>query len=201
MQLLYYILCLLFGDNFDWVWQNRLLGNYDSTMTWLSLRWHNFPDILGWGSLDYYVRLAALKKLAYFQLIHTHICFHNHLTCWNTVVIPCACARGKVIGFVVVVVVVDIVSTKIAKSQKIGVWQSALCHQTVESHEKLCSVRFKSLRKAHEHYKSCVFTGHAYRPHLAMHMHVHVLFPLCMLDFYRYGSSGNKVYIYIYYYA
>ena len=79
-----------------------------------------------------------------------------------TLITPRACARSKVIGFVVVVVV----STKIAKSQKIGVWLSALCHQTVENREKLSSVCFKSLRVAHEHYKSCIFTGHAYRPHL-----------------------------------
>ena len=38
-----------------------------------------------------------------------------------SIFIPCACARGKVIGFVVVVVVgVVVVSTKIAKSQKVG---------------------------------------------------------------------------------
>ena len=76
----------------------------------------------------------------------------------------CTCIRGKVISFVVVVaiVIVVVVSTKIAKSQKISIWQSALCHQTVESHEKLSSVHFKLLRTAHEHYKSCIFTGHAY---------------------------------------
>ena len=72
-------------------------------------------------------------------------------------------ARGKIIGLVVVVI-----STKIARSQKLGVWQSALCHQIVEIHEKLCSVCFKLLRKAHKHYKSCIFTGHTYRPHLPM---------------------------------
>ena len=84
--------------------------------------------------------------------------------------LPRTCARGKVIGrvVVVVVVVVVVISTKIAKSQKIGVEQSALCHQTVENHEKLPSLCFKSLRTAHEHYKSCVFTSHAYRPHLPM---------------------------------
>ena len=82
------------------------------------------------------------------------------------VITPRACARGKVIGSVVVVVVVVVVSTKIAKSQKVGAWQSALCHQTVESHEKLSFVCFKSLRTPHEHCKSCIFTGHAYWSHL-----------------------------------
>ena len=65
-----------------------------------------------------------------------------------------------------VVVVVAVVDTKIAKSRKIGVGQAALCHQTVESHEKLSFVCFKSLRTAH--YKWCVFTGHAYRTHVPM---------------------------------
>ena len=52
-------------------------------------------------------------------------------------IIPCACTRGKVINSVVVVVVVD---TKIAKSQKkIGVGHWTAC--------------FKSLRTAHEHYR------------------------------------------------
>ena len=81
----------------------------------------------------------------------------------------CTCARGKVIGrvvivVVVVVVVIVVISTKVAKSQKIGIGQSTctLCHQTVESHGKLPFVCFKSLRTAHEHYKSCVFTSHAY---------------------------------------
>ena len=99
-------------------------------------------------------------------------CLHVHKGTANLecIITPRACAKGKVIGrvVIVVVVVVVVVSTTIAKSQKIGIWQSALCHQTVENHEKLSSVRFKSLRKAHEHYKSYVFTGHAYPPHLPM---------------------------------
>ena len=72
----------------------------------------------------------------------------------------------------VFVVLVIVVSTKIAESRKTGVGQSALCHQTVESHEKLSHICFKSLRMAQERYKSYVFagaaTGHAYRPHLPM---------------------------------
>ena len=86
----------------------------------------------------------------------------------NYIITSCACARGKVIGYIVVVVVVVIVvvDTKIAKSRKIGIEQTTLCHQMVESHEKLSHVCFKSLRTAHKHYKSCIFTGHAYRTHL-----------------------------------
>ena len=74
-------------------------------------------------------------------------------------------ARGKVIGSVVVVIVV---STKIAQSQEIGVGQNSLCHQMVESHKKLSYVCFILLRMALELYKSCVFTGHANQPHLSM---------------------------------
>ena len=57
------------------------------------------------------------------------------------IITPRACARGKVISSVVIVVVgvvVIVISTKIAKSQKkAGVGQSAQCLQMVESHEKL----------------------------------------------------------------
>ena len=68
---------------------------------------------------------------------------------YSTIIItPCACARGKVIGSVVVLVFVVVVSTKITKSRKIGVGQSSLCHRRVESHAKLSYVYFKSLRTA-----------------------------------------------------
>ena len=47
----------------------------------------------------------------------------NRGTCkyhiYAKLITPCACARGKVIGSIIVVVVV-VVSTKIAKSQKVG---------------------------------------------------------------------------------
>ena len=70
---------------------------------------------------------------------------------WYYILIPRVCARGKVItSVIVVIVVIIVVSTKIAKCHKTGVWQSALCHQTVESHKKLSSVCLKSLRMAHE---------------------------------------------------
>ena len=78
---------------------------------------------------------------------------------------PCACARDKVIDSVVVVVAV--VSTKIAKSRKAGTWQCSIPPNSRQS-RKLSSVCFKSLRTAHEYCKSCVFTGHAYWPHLPM---------------------------------
>ena len=49
-----------------------------------------------------------------------------------------------------------------------GIRQSALCHQTVESHENLSGVRFKSLRMAHKHYKSCIFASHTYQCHVLL---------------------------------
>ena len=82
---------------------------------------------------------------------------------------PRACTRSKVIGSVVVVI-----STKIAKSRKTGVGQSAQCHQTIESHALVC---FKSSRKAHEHYK----INRAFSPATPTYQ-CHVLFPMRMLD-------------------
>ena len=72
---------------------------------------------------------------------------------WSTLdaTTVCRCVRGKVIGSVIIVVV----GTKLPNlKKKKGIGQSALCHQTVECHEKLSYVCFKSL--------------HAYQSHLPM---------------------------------
>ena len=50
---------------------------------------------------------------------------------------PRACAKGKVIGCVNVVVVVD---TKIAKSGDLGIWAYCNLNKSVESGEKLAWV-------------------------------------------------------------
>ena len=51
--------------------------------------------------------------------VHLHMCLFT----------PRTCARRKVIDSVIVaVVIVVIMDTKIAKSRKIGVGQTALCH-------------------------------------------------------------------------
>ena len=59
---------------------------------------------------------------------------------------------------------------------------------------KLSSVCFKLLRMVHEpphdDYKSCVFTGHAYRPHLLYQCHV--LFPLRVLNL-KIGKSRRVI--------
>ena len=59
----------------------------------------------------------------------THQRYYRIIELLDYLITPRACARGKVIGFVVVVivsvvviiVVVVVVSTKIARSQKVGV--------------------------------------------------------------------------------
>ena len=55
-------------------------------------------------------------------------------------VTPHTCARGKVIGSVVVVVVV--VSTKIARSQGAGILVSGQCRQDIINDEKVMSLCF-----------------------------------------------------------
>ena len=64
--------------------------------------------------------------------------FNMHVFCWNTSIItPCACARGKVIGSVVIVIVV--VDTKITWSQHLGTWVTCKCNECVKCGEKLAS--------------------------------------------------------------
>ena len=76
---------------------------------------------------------------------------------WGVLITLRTYSRGKVIGSIiviaVVVIVVVVVDTKITKSRKMDVGQSALCHQAVESHEKVSHVCFKLLRTTHKHYK------------------------------------------------
>ena len=90
------------------------------------------------------------------------------------IITPRTCTRGKVIGLVVVVVVV--VSTKIAKSQRIGIWQSALCHQTVDSHKNYLLFALNRLERLMST-TNCAFSlampiDHTYQ--------CHVVFPLRM---------------------
>ena len=47
------------------------------------------------------------------------ITFRMHV--YTCVVTPCACARGKAIGYVVVIAIVVVVTTKIAISRDVGV--------------------------------------------------------------------------------
>ena len=69
----------------------------------------------------------------------------------SLLITPRACTRGKVIGSVIVV----IVSTKIARSQAVGVLVSGHCCQDVINGEKAMSFCFYELDKDHKHYKSC----------------------------------------------
>ena len=63
---------------------------------------------------------------------------------------------------------VVVVSMKITRSRDVGVWANCTYNQTVEYVKKLAWLCFKSTTPVHERYKSCIFTGHAYPPHLSM---------------------------------
>ena len=78
-------------------------------------------------------------------------------------VTPSACARGKVIGHVIVVVVV--IHTKITRFRLLGVSASVQYSHNVECDKKVMSFCFKALDKGHKGYKSCLLIGHAYRPY------------------------------------
>ena len=87
----------------------------------------------------------------------------------------------KLIGSIVVVIV--IVDTNIAKSRNIGIGVLYMYATKQSKPQKTIYVCFKSLRTAHEHYKSCVF----HWPHLLTTpidhtYHSHVLLILRMLN-------------------
>ena len=72
-----------------------------------------------------------------------------------------ACARGKAISFVCLL---SVVVVKIARSPHLGI-SSVTCKydKSIEIGDKLASLYFKSIGKAHECHKYGVFIGHAYR--------------------------------------
>ena len=80
----------------------------------------------------------------------------------NDIITPRACARGQVIGFVCRLS--SVVSTKISRSDDIGIWATHKYNVSVNIVEKLASVCFESFDKAHECRKSWIlrFVGHAY---------------------------------------
>ena len=65
------------------------------------------------------------------------------------IITPRACARGKVIGFVVVVVVV-VVHKKIARSRLIRVIAMGYRHDDVKNGEKLTKFCFNALGNGHK---------------------------------------------------
>ena len=83
-----------------------------------------------------------------------YICVSCHL------VTPCAYARGKAIGFVCLL---SIIVTKIARSPHLGILATGKYDESVEIGEKLASLCFKSIDKAHECHKYGVFNGRTYR--------------------------------------
>ena len=58
---------------------------------------------------------------------------------------------------VVVVVVVVGVGTKIARFRDLGICACCKHNESVDICEKLLSVHFELLNRAHKHYKSCIF--------------------------------------------
>ena len=82
--------------------------------------------------------------------------------------------RGKVIGSVVVVVVV---STKIARSRILGEFASANCRYDVENRKKTCVRASKLSKRGHESYKSCFVLvtpiSHTHSNYLHMHALAH----------------------------
>ena len=73
------------------------------------------------------------------------------------IITPRACARGKVIGCVVVVVVVIVVvvvvSTKIAISRDVGIYATRKHSESIKFGEKLASVCVKSMDTVHGRHK------------------------------------------------
>ena len=74
--------------------------------------------------------------------------------------LPRAHAQGvkqSVCLSVVVVVVVFVFSTKIARSRVLGICASSKHNQSVDIGEKLVYTHFELLKKAYQCYKSCIF--------------------------------------------
>ena len=79
--------------------------------------------------------------------------------------------RGKVMGSVVIVVVV--ISTKIARSRVLGVSARADYGLNVGNSKKTRSCVSRVWQKDHESYKIMLFIRHAYQPHLQLLCHTH----------------------------
>ena len=98
-------------------------------------------------------------------LHHSYGCFAPFL--------PCAHAqRGKVIGFVVAVVVV-VVSTKITRSGILGEFASAICSYGVGNRKKTRVRASRLSKRDHETYTSCFLLvtpiSHTHNSYLHMH--------------------------------
>ena len=77
------------------------------------------------------------------------------------IVTPCACTRGKAIGFVCHLSSV-VISKKIATSLDLGIWATHKCNESVEIGEKLASVCL-ILWHGPQASQIVSFVGHAYR--------------------------------------
>ena len=130
-----------------------------------------FADILSLTRICTNLFCKPSLKLFTIQILEIKTCptifTHTHAV-WQSVlpstffITPCACAKGKVIGRAVVI----ILHTKITRSQLLGVSVSVQYGHNVKNGKKVMSLCFKALDKGHKGYKSCFLIGHAYRPHL-----------------------------------
>ena len=91
---------------------------------------------------------------------HLRYCYWllGYTIVFSSFITPRACTRDKAIGFsVIIVVVVVVVDTKIARFQVLGIYVCCKHNQLVDIGEKLIYIGFKLLKKAYECYKSCIF--------------------------------------------
>ena len=102
--------------------------------------------------------VSTIHILHYYELLGL---FTKVYTCY--IFTPCACTRGKVIGFVCL----SSISTKITRSEDSGITMVSKCDQIVESSKKLFSFCYLTLGTRYECYKSCNYIGYAYQPYLA----------------------------------
>ena len=91
--------------------------------------------------------------------LHGCTCFPTREKCstskilGNMVITPHACARGKVIGSVIVVVVVVVVNKNIARSRHLGTLATRKHGKSVEYGEKLALLCFESSSTAYKRHK------------------------------------------------
>ena len=80
--------------------------------------------------------------------------FHLCSSTVQWVITPCACTRGKAVGFVCRLS--SVVGTKIATSQDLGIWATRKHNESVKIGKKVGSVCFNYFGTAHERHKQWV---------------------------------------------
>ena len=91
--------------------------------------------------------------MAYWLL--AHCCWDFYPTCLHV--------QGVKQSFCLSVVCLSVVVTKITRLPHLGIWVTLKYGESVEIGDKLASLCFESIGKAHKYHKCGVFIGHAYR--------------------------------------